>query len=92
MNKSQLISSLIEKRKDLVQDDISKSIDIIINLISKKMSEGHRIELRNFGSFSIRARQKRISRNPKTGSAVLVDSKYYPYFRSSKNIKELLNK
>ena len=92
MNKSQLISSLNDKRTDLAQEDISKSIDIIINLISKRMSEGHRIELRNFGTFSIRGRQKRISRNPKTGTAVLVDSKYYPYFRSSKKIKELLNK
>ena len=90
--KSELIKELKKSYPNFLNRDLNKIIEIILKEIKQTLQRGERVELRNFGSFSIRARQKRISRNPKTGSAVLVDSKYYPYFRSSKNIKELLNK
>jgi integration host factor subunit beta len=49
------------------------------------------VEIRNFGSFSARKRDKRLSRNPKSGTSVLVEPKNHPYFRASKNLKESLN-
>ena len=47
---------------------------------------------RNFGTFSIRSREERLSRNPKTGTTVLVEAKKHPYFRASKDLKQSLNK
>ena len=52
------------------------------------LEEAKRVEIRNFGTFSVRKREKRLSRNPKTGTSVLVESKNHPYFRASKNLKD----
>ena len=60
--------------------------------IHRKNDKGDRIEIRNFGTFSTRKREKRISRNPKTVTSVLVEEKSHPYFRASKNLKNSLNK
>ena len=92
MNKSDLIDNLSSKSNTFSHDDIEKSVNSILDLISETLSTRGRVELRNFGSFSARSREKRLSRNPKTGTSVLVESKYHPYFRASKELKESLNK
>ncbi len=91
MNKSDLVNSISIKSNSFSEDDIEKSVNSIINLISESLSKNKRIEVRNFGTFSVRSREKRISRNPKTGTAVLVEAKSHPYFRASKNLKQFLN-
>jgi integration host factor subunit beta len=53
---------------------------------------GNRVEIRGFGTFSVKHRNQRIGRNPKTGKSIQIDKKYHPYFRSSKLLKETLNK
>ena len=92
MNKSQIIDNLSSKRGLFSDDDIEKSINIIIKLLSESLAKGDRVEIRNFGTFSTRKRQRRVSRNPKTGTSVLVEAKNHPYFRASKHLKESLNK
>ncbi len=92
MNKSQLIKNLSEKVDFLQEGDLDQTVNTILNLISSSLTNGDRIELRNFGTFSIRSREQRVSRNPKTGTSVLVETKYHPYFRASKYLKESLNK
>tara|TARA_B100001027_G_scaffold210727_1_gene178182 strand:+ start:304 stop:582 length:279 start_codon:yes stop_codon:yes gene_type:complete len=92
MNKSDLIKKISERKDYLNEDDISQTINIILSLISKTLSTGNRVEIRNFGTFSIRSREQRISRNPKTGTTVQVNPKHHPYFRASKHLKESLNK
>ena len=92
MNKSQLIKNLSEKVDFLQEGDLDQTVNTILNLISSSLTNGDRIELRNFGTFSIRSREQRVSRNPKTGTSVLVETKYHPYFRASKHLKESLNK
>ncbi len=92
MNKSDLIKSLTKKSGSFSEDDIEKTVNSILVLISNSLSKDQRIEVRNFGSFSIRSRDKRLSRNPKTGTSVLVEAKHHPYFRASKNLKQSLNK
>tara|TARA_B100000674_G_scaffold63661_1_gene44150 strand:- start:209 stop:487 length:279 start_codon:yes stop_codon:yes gene_type:complete len=92
MNKSDLVNSLLSKTDTLSKDDIEKSVNSIVDLISESLSKKQRIEVRNFGTFSTRARQKRLSRNPRTGTSVLVEEKNHPYFRASKNLKQSLNK
>ena len=92
MNKSDLIKKLFENADSLREEDLEQSVNIILNLISKSMNNSDRVEIRNFGTFSVRSRDQRISRNPKTGTSVLIESKKYPYFRASKYLRESLNK
>tara|TARA_B000000475_G_scaffold272007_1_gene271485 strand:- start:2380 stop:2658 length:279 start_codon:yes stop_codon:yes gene_type:complete len=91
MNKSDLINNLSRQSDSFMEDDIEKSVNTILNLISDSLSHNKRVEVRNFGTFSIRSREQRLSRNPKTGSTVLVEAKQHPYFRASKNLKQSLN-
>ena len=92
MTKSELIKRLSKKKSTFTEDDLEKSAKIILDLLSDTLYKGDRIELRNFGTFSTRNREKRISRNPKTGTSVLVEKKSHPYFRASKNLKQTLKK
>ncbi len=92
MNKSELINHLSNKSDTFSEDDIEKSINSILNLITQSLISNNRVEVRTFGTFSVRSREKRLSRNPKTGTSVLVEAKNHPYFRASKNLKQSLNK
>ena len=92
MNKSDLVNKISNKSDSFTEDDIEKSVNSILELISKSLSKKERVEIRNFGTFSIRSREERLSRNPKTGTSVLVEAKNHPYFRASKNLKQSLNK
>ncbi len=92
MNKSDLIKKISDRKDHLNEDDFYKTVNKILSLISKSLSYGDRVEIRNFGTFSVRSREQRVSRNPKTGTAVLVSPKHHPYFRASKHLKESLNK
>ena len=92
MNKSDLIRRISENADSLNEEDLEQTVNIILNLISNSLSIGNRVEIRNFGTFSVRSRDRRISRNPKTGTSVLVEPKNHPYFRASKRLRESLNK
>ena len=92
MNKSDLIKKISENSDSLNEEDLEQTVTTILNLISNSLSNGDRVEIRNFGTFSVRSRDQRISRNPKTGTSVLVEPKNHPYFRASKYLKESLNK
>ena len=92
MNKSDLLRKLKEKRDTFPEEDLESSINLILHFITRTLQEANRVEIRNFGTFTARKRAKRLSRNPKTGTSVLVEPKNHPYFRASKNLKESLNK
>ena len=92
MNKSDLIKKISENSDSLNEDDLEQTVNTILNLISSSLSKGDRVEIRNFGTFSVRSRDQRISRNPKTGTSVLIEPKNHPYFRASKFLRESLNK
>ena len=92
MNKSQIINNLSSRAELSSNDDVERSIHMIIKLLSDSLGRADRVEIRNFGTFSTRKSQRRISRNPKTGTSVLVESKNHPYFRASKFLRESLNK
>jgi len=91
MNKSNLLEKLKLKKNSFSEEDLESSINLILQFISSTLGEANRVEIRNFGTFSARKREKRLSRNPKTGTSVLVESKNHPYFRASKNLKKSLN-
>ena len=90
MNKSDLLIKLKTKKDLFSEEDLESSVNLIIQFISRTLEEAKRVEIRNFGTFSVRKREKRLSRNPKTGTSVLVEPKNHPYFRASKNLKESL--
>ena len=92
MNKSDLVRAVTDKRLLHNSDDVDKSVRSILNLISDSLCQMNRVEIRGFGTFSVRSRDKRLSRNPKTGTSVLVEEKRHPYFRAAKSLKESLNK
>ena len=91
MNKSEVIGNLFKKNKILSKEDIEDSINLVIERIIDALSDGDRVELRGFGTFSTRRRDKRISRNPKTGKSITIHQKFHPYFRASKNLKKIIN-
>ena len=92
MNKSNLITKLSNQFTHLSKQDISESITALLEKISETLYKGGRVEIRGFGSFSTRERSSKIGRNPRSGEAVYIDSKYHPYFRTAKRLKAKLNK
>ena len=92
MNKSDLIKKISENAGPLNEEDLEQTVNSILNLISTSLNNGDRVEIRKFGTFSVRSRGQRISRNPKTGTSVLVEPKNHPYFRASKYLRDSLNK
>jgi len=91
MNKSEIIESLYKNNKFHSKKDIEESVFIVIESLTKALSDGNRVELRGFGTFSTRQRNKRISRNPKTGKSISIQKKLHPYFRASKDLKKIIN-
>ena len=91
MNKSDLKKRIAKKLNHLNKGDVEEGSSIIIQHLINSLYSENRIELRGFGSFSLRKRKERFSRNPKTGKSILVESKSYLYFRPSKDLKDINN-
>jgi len=91
MTKSELIARLAEINPHLYQRDVERIVTTIFDEISDALASGDRVELRGFGAFSVKARNSRIGRNPRTGEAVEVEAKYIPYFKTGKQLREKLN-
>ena len=91
MNKSDLVHKISKKLVHLKKNDIDEASNKLTDLISTTLIKKDRVEMRGFGSFSTRERKARLARNPKTGSSITVSSKFYPYFRASKSLRESLN-
>lgn len=81
------ISRLIEMKRTESEEIVEIIIQSIINALRKK----DKVEIRGFGSFRTRQRRGRIGRNPKTGEKVEVPPKTIPYFKPSKELKDLVN-
>jgi len=91
MTKSELIQRLAESNPHLYQRDVERIVTTIFDEITEALANGDRVELRGFGAFSVKERGSRIGRNPRTGESVSVDSKYIPYFKTGKQLREKLN-
>jgi integration host factor subunit beta len=91
MTKSELIARLSERYPHLYQRDVERIVNTIFDEISGALSRGDRVELRGFGSFSVRKRNARVGRNPRTGETVNVDEKFLPFFKTGKELRERLN-
>lgn len=91
MTKSELIARLAERNPHLYQRDVERIVSTIFDEIAAALSRGDRVELRGFGAFSVKHRDARMGRNPRTGEAVDVSEKAIPYFKTGKQLRDLLN-
>jgi integration host factor subunit beta len=76
---------------DLTRRDGEVIVETIFDAVIGALKSGDKIEIRGFGSFRIRQRNSRIGRNPKTGERVEVPAKKVPYFKPSKELRDLVN-
>ena len=91
MTKSELIQKLAERNPHLFLRDVEKIVDTVFNEITDALADGNRVELRGFGAFSVKHRDARKGRNPRTGETVHVDAKRLPFFKTGKALREKLN-
>ena len=91
MTKSELIARLAERNPHLYQRDLERIVSTIFDEITGALARGDRVELRGFGAFSVRRRDARIGRNPRTGDTVRVEAKHIPFFKTGKELRERLN-
>lgn len=91
MIKSELVETLAERNPHLYQRDMERIVNTILDEIVGAMTQGDRVELRGFGAFSIKERDARIGRNPRTGTAVEVTAKRVPFFKTGKELRDRLN-
>ncbi len=90
MTKADLIEE-VARVVEVTRKDSEVIVDAIFESVVRSLRNGDKIEIRGFGSFRTRQRQPRIGRNPKTGARVDVPSKRIPYFKPSKELKDLVN-
>ena len=91
MIKSELIGRIAASNPHLYHRDIERIVNVIFDEIVDALARGDRVELRGFGAFTVKHRPPRSGRNPRTGTAVKVDEKFVPFFKTGKELRERLN-
>ncbi|KGJ05156.1 integration host factor subunit beta [Paracoccus halophilus] len=91
MIRSELIQKISEENPHLFQRDVERIVNTVFEEIIDAMSRGDRVELRGFGAFSVKKRDARQGRNPRTGEAVSVEEKHVPFFKTGKLLRDRLN-
>ena len=91
MTKSELIEILSRRQGHLKADDVDMAVKTMLEMMSNSLTEGDRIEIRGFGSFSLHFRPPRLGRNPKTGDSVALPGKYVPHFKPGKELRDRVN-
>ncbi len=91
MIRSELVQKLADENPHLYQRDVERIVDTIFDEIIDSMAKGNRVELRGFGAFSVKKRDARIGRNPRTGESVKVEEKFVPFFKTGKLLRDRLN-
>src|SRR4051794_18764701 len=90
MTKADLIEE-VSRLAELTRKDSEIIVETIFDSIVNSLRAGDKIEIRGFGSFRTRQRKPRVGRNPKTGARVEVPAKKIPYFKPSKELKDVIN-
>jgi integration host factor subunit beta len=91
MIKSQLIQKLADENPHLYQRDVERIVSSVFEEITDALSQGDRVELRGFGAFSVKHRDARVGRNPRTGESVEVPQKRVPFFKTGKDLRDRMN-
>jgi len=91
MIKSELVQIIADRNPHLYQRDVENIVNAILEEIGEALSRGDRVELRGFGAFSVKSRDARLGRNPRTGEKVQVEAKAVPFFKTGKDLRDRLN-
>ena len=91
MIKSELVQIVAARNPHLYHRDVENIVNAVLDEITDALAAGNRVELRGFGAFSVKARDARVGRNPRTGEAVKVDDKKVPFFKTGKLLRDRLN-
>ena len=91
MVKSELVSKLAQGNPHFNQNEAEIIVTVIFDEIAAALSRGDRVELRGFGAFSVKRRDARVGRNPRTGDSVSVSEKHIPFFKTGKQLRDRLN-
>jgi len=91
MTKSELIERLSFADAGLNKKEAELVVNAIFDSIGDALISGDRVEIRGFGSFTIRERDAREARNPKSGDVVKISAKKTPFFKTGKELRERVN-
>ncbi len=91
MTKSDLVQTLSEKISTLTKKECEVIVDTVFQNMRAALHRGEKIEIRGFGSFTVRVRRAKEGRNPKTGEKVSIPEKRIPFFKVGKELRELVN-
>lgn len=91
MLRSELIRRLKERHPQMKPAEIEAAVEVVFDGIAAALESGDRVELRGFGAFSVRAREARTGRNPRTGDSVDVQAKRVPFFKPGKELRDRVN-
>ncbi len=92
MTRSELIAGLAEDNLHLTTADIERIVAALFDEMTSALARGERVELRGFGAFTVKHRNARAGRNPRTGETVDVAQKSVPFFKAGKELRERINK
>lgn len=91
MIRSELIQTIADENPHLTQRHVERIVNTVFDEIISALSRGDRVELRGFGAFSVKDRDARVGRNPRTGDPVSVEEKSVPFFKTGKLLRDRLN-
>ena len=91
MIRSELIHKIADENPHLYQRDVERIVNTVFEEVTDAMARGDRVELRGFGAFSVKKRDARVGRNPRTGETVQVEEKCVPFFKTGKLLRDRLN-
>jgi len=91
MTKAELVNKLAEKEPDITKRRAEIIVNVIFGSIINALASNDKVEVRGLGSFNLRHRKERNARNPKTGEPVMVPAKSVPFFKTGKELKELVD-
>ena len=91
MTKSELVEKIMETNGFLNRKESETVVNIIFDSMAAALKEGDKVEIRGFGSFTVRERESREARNPKNGEVVTIPAKKTPFFKTGKELRERVN-
>lgn len=91
MTRSELIAKVTASFQNLAYAQVEEMVCMIFDEIMETLAKGGRVELRGFGTFSVRHRKPRKGRNPRTGEVLAVEGKNVPFFKTGKELRQSLN-
>jgi integration host factor subunit beta len=91
MTKSELVEKIVEANGILTRKESELVVNIVFDSMSEALKKGEKVEIRGFGSFTVRERDAREARNPKSGEVVDIPAKRTPFFKTGKELRERVN-